>query len=129
VLDDTVASPRLREILILLARMAFGGLLEYYGGWDSESAGWTLSREALLAEELEHLSEADWIYEGTETVRARTKTEDPPRLTFPPLPPGETEVPDRRPQPRAIIPAGAPVSLRGLAIRRQQERGIDVLYG
>ena len=63
-LDDTVAHPRLREILMLLAHMAFGGLVEYYGGWDTELAGWTVSREHLLAEELEHL-EADCFYEGT----------------------------------------------------------------
>jgi hypothetical protein len=67
--------------------------------------------------------------EGTETLRTKTNAEDsPPRphLAAPP----ETEVVQRPYRPyQAYLPAGAPVSLRGLAIRRQQERGIDVVYG
>ena len=65
VLDDTVAHPKLRENLMCLAHMAFGGIVEYYGAWDVESAGWTVSREYLLAEELGGLDEADWLSEGT----------------------------------------------------------------
>ena len=62
--------------------------------------------------------------EGTGgTLKHRTNTDPPqPMLAIPP----EAEVADRRPQPRAIIPAGAPVSLRGLAILRQRERGLDL---
>jgi hypothetical protein len=65
--------------------------------------------------------------EGT-TVKFKSRDEKwppQPRLAIPP----ETAVADRRPQPRAIIPAGAPISSRGLAIRRQQERGIDIIHG
>jgi hypothetical protein len=43
-LDDTMSHPKLRDILMLLAHMAFGGLIEYYGGSDTELAGWTVSR-------------------------------------------------------------------------------------
>ena len=52
VLDDTVAHPKLREILMCLAHMAFGGIVEYYGAWDVESAGWTVSREHCLPRNL-----------------------------------------------------------------------------
>jgi hypothetical protein len=62
--------------------------------------------------------------EGT-TVKFKSRDESGPRLAIP----REAEVADRRPQPQAIIPAGAPVSLRGLAIRLQQERGVDSVYG
>jgi hypothetical protein len=53
----------------------------------------------------------------------------PPRATM--AAPLETRVRqwDDGPPPRPTIPAGAPVSLRGLAIRRLQERGIDSVYG
>jgi hypothetical protein len=60
--------------------------------------------------------------EGTETLRFRTKAEDSPpqpTLTAPP----EAEV-VRRP-PRPTIPAGAPVSYRGLSILLRQERGLE----
>jgi hypothetical protein len=131
VLDDTVASPRLREILMLLAHMAFQGIVEYYGGWDTELAGWTVSREALLAEELEH-PEAHLFNddEGTDPVRVRTNPEPDaaprPHLAIP----REAEVVQRPYRPyQAYAPAGALISLRGLAIRLQQERGIDVIYG
>lgn len=67
--------------------------------------------------------------EGTETLfgaRTKTETEDSPgpRLSIP----AECEVAGG-PPPRPTIPAGAPISLRGLALRRAQERGVDVLYG
>jgi hypothetical protein len=69
--------------------------------------------------------------EGTEPLRIRTKatTEDSPPGPMLAAPP-ETEVVQRPYRPyQAYLPPGAPVSLRGLAIRRQQERGVDVVYG
>jgi hypothetical protein len=122
VLDDTVAHPKLREILMCLAHMAFGGIVEYYGAWDVESAGWTVSREHLLAEELGGLDEADWLNEGTRTV-FRTKPEESPPQPQPRLAiPMECEVAGGAP-PRPTIPVGAPISYRGLTIRRQQDSG------
>ena len=60
-------------------------------------------------------------------VKHQTNTDPPgPTLAAPP----ETMVLHRPYRPyQAYLPAGAPVSLRGLAIRRQQERGIDPVYG
>ena len=37
--------PKLSEVVMCLSSMAFAGLMEYYGGWDFENAGWTLARE------------------------------------------------------------------------------------
>jgi hypothetical protein len=64
--------------------------------------------------------------EGT-TVKSRIRDENGPRPTLPRT--VGTEVAVGGPERRPTIPAGAPVSLRGLAIRRQQERGVDVIYG
>lgn len=55
-IDDSIADPQmLRAVLTCLSHMAWAGLLEYYGGWDEESAGWTLSREHSLAEDLANI--------------------------------------------------------------------------
>jgi hypothetical protein len=97
-----------------LSHMAFGGLLEYYGG-DTESAGWTLSREHLLAEELENLDAADFNERRSEMLKA--KTGGPPQPTLPA--PGGTEV--ALPS-RPGLPPGAPVNLRSLALLRRREQ-------
>ena len=68
--------------------------------------------------------------EGT-PMKFRTRgdeTGSPPQPTL--AVPPEAEVVQRPYRPyQAYLPPGAPVSLRGLAIRRQQERGIDPVYG
>jgi hypothetical protein len=71
-IDTVLAHPKIREILILLGHLGFAGLLEYYGGWDIESAGWTVSREHALAEDLANI-EATLLqsYDG----RTESKTE------------------------------------------------------
>jgi hypothetical protein len=67
--------------------------------------------------------------EGTPTLRARIQDENEPRATL--AAPIEARALrwDDGPPPGPTIPAGAKVSLRGLAIRRQRERGVDVIYG
>jgi hypothetical protein len=51
-LDDVLESPHRREILDCIASMAVGAFLEYYGGWDIESAQINIARELRLAEDL-----------------------------------------------------------------------------
>lgn len=60
---STDIAPRSRRdtvcILLCLAHMAFGGIVDYYAG-DCESAAWCVSREHMMCDELEHL-ETDWF--------------------------------------------------------------------
>jgi hypothetical protein len=51
-LDELLASDRLRDVLDCLSSMAAAGFVEYYGGWDAESAEGTLVREIGIAEDL-----------------------------------------------------------------------------
>jgi hypothetical protein len=64
--------------------------------------------------------------EGTGNLFRTRKAEDSPPEPLLSIP-RECEVAYR--PPRAPLAPGAPVSVRGLAIRRQQERGIDAVYG
>jgi hypothetical protein len=126
VLDNTIAGdPRvLRAVLTCLSHLAWAGLVEYYGGWDTESAHWTLSREHSLAEDLANIDE------HFDNRRTPLKTPDP-------QPPVElaamrAECADilntwevRAQAQRPTLPPSVPVSmtlLRGLAIQRQRER-------
>jgi hypothetical protein len=59
-LNDTLTHPKVREVLLCLAHMAFGGILEYYAG-DDEATSWCVSREHMLADELDHL-ETDLVW-------------------------------------------------------------------
>jgi hypothetical protein len=62
--------------------------------------------------------------EGTRNLRARIREHDStPRPTLP-LPPGTEPLPPRPPLQPAYVPAGQPISYRGLWIRRQQESGL-----
>jgi hypothetical protein len=75
VLDDVMADRELlREVVKLLSHMAYAGLLEYYGGWDDESAHWTISREHALAEDLSTI-EAQLLqtHEGTPELKLKMK--------------------------------------------------------
>lgn len=63
------------------------------------------------------------------TVKFGTRADDDspprPRLAIP----AEAAVEGlRRPQPLPFVPTGSPVSLRGLALRREQERDIDPVW-
>jgi hypothetical protein len=122
-IDGVLASPRVREALILLGHMAFAGLLEYYGGWDAESAQWTLDRERSVAHDLAHV-EAELLpdHERVTTLKAELKAElaqreaeiraaweagtPPPQARRPKLPPGS------RPSYAAM---------RAIAIMRQRD--------
>jgi hypothetical protein len=125
VLDTTIAGdPRvLRAVLTCLSHLAWAGLVEYYGGWDTESAHWTLSREHSLAEDLANIDEH---FEGT----TQLKRPDPqPAVELAAM---RAECADilsqwevRAQAQRPTLPPRVPVSmtlLRGLAIQRQRER-------
>jgi hypothetical protein len=73
-LTDTISHPRLREILMCLAHMAFGGISDYYRG-DDEAAGWCVSREHLLADELANLEAEIETLGRTTELKAEMKTE------------------------------------------------------
>jgi hypothetical protein len=121
-LDDTTADPRLlREVLMLLSRMAWAGLLEYYGQWDSESAHWCLSREHSLAEDLANI-EAELFQndDGSTPLKAEAKAELAQReaeirAAWQPLP----ARPAWPPQP--VLPPGSTPSPRAIAIMRQRD--------
>jgi hypothetical protein len=72
-LNDTLSHPRLREIVMCLAHMAFGGVVDYYRG-DDEAAGWCVSREHMLCDELANL-EAEIETFGRTTKLTQMKTE------------------------------------------------------
>lgn len=117
-----MAHPKLREVLLCLAAMSYGGILEYYGSWDDELTLLCLSREHALAEDLANI-EAKLLQttEGTTTLKSEVKAE---------LAQQEAELRalldvDRRPARPPQLPPGTPVSmttLRGLALLRQRER-------
>jgi hypothetical protein len=122
VLDDVMADKELlREVVKLLSHMAYAGLLEYYGGWDDESAHWTLSREHALAEDLSTI-EAQLLqtHEGTPELKLKMKAvETEIRAAY------QDDMDQAATRPTRQLPPGTPVSyamLRGLAILRQRER-------
>jgi len=47
-----MVDPAFRDIIECLTAMAGAAFLEYYGGWDTESAEAALVRETLIAEQL-----------------------------------------------------------------------------
>jgi hypothetical protein len=122
-LDDTMADPHMaREVLTLLARMAYAGLKEYYGAWDDESCHWTISREHALAEDLSTI-EAQLLqtHEGTtELMKAHLKVvETEVRQAY------QDDMDKAGARPTRQLPPGTPVSyamMRGLSILRQRER-------
>jgi len=108
--------PKLREVVMCLSSIAFAGLMEYYGGWDFENAGWTLAREHGLADDLAHI-EAKLLqtHDGSTELKAMKR-----QLA-------EQEVELRRawddgPPARPRLVPGAIPSLRGLALLRARER-------
>jgi hypothetical protein len=121
-LDDTIANPKLREVLRCLAGMAWAGLLENYGGWDTESAGWTLSREHALAEDLANIEAQIENLERTTTLTARKNVDLTPQQIELAQMRAQWEV-DAPPPPRLSLPPGVRPSmatLRGLALLRQR---------
>jgi hypothetical protein len=120
-LDDTVANPELlRDVLVCLANLAYAGLKEYYGGWDGESAHWTISREHALAEDLSTI-EAQLLpkHEGTPELKAQMKAELEQR---------ETEIRaamdvDWRPRRPQLPPGSRPsyATARAIAVYRARE--------
>jgi hypothetical protein len=126
VLDEMMADPRLnRRVVILLAHMAYAGLKEYYGGWDDESAHWTLSREHALAEDLSNIEQQIETLDGRTTLKA-TKP-DPQqvevaqwRAECSQILADTSELRAQMQAQRPTLPPGSVISLRALALLRQR---------
>jgi hypothetical protein len=125
-LDDTLAHPKRREILLCLAHRAFGGITDYYRG-DDEAASWCVSREHMMCSELESL-EADLIHDGRTTLKFTRS--DPVQVELAAAraeysrilaDTAELHAQAQAQRPAQLVP-GVPISLRGLALLRARER-------
>lgn len=121
-INDTLAHPKLPEILLCLAHMGFGGIVDYYSGNcgpDDEAARWCVSREHMMCDELANI-EAELLqtYERTPELKAQLKAELAQRET------GTRAALAQIPYPpsRHSLPPGTVPSPRAIAILRQRER-------
>lgn len=114
-LNDVLAHEKRREVVMCLAAMSWSGLLEYYRG-DDELAGWCISREHALADDLANI-EAQIETLGR-TTPLRTKPDDsPPRPNLAaPVEARAWDGPPRLPK----LPPGTVLSARGLALLRRR---------
>jgi hypothetical protein len=117
------AHPRLREVVEALSAMAYAGLVEFFGGWDHESAHWALEREHSLATDLADIEATLIENDGSTTLKAEIKVEMAQR---------EAEIRaameiDRQPR-RPKLPAGSRPDMttyRAVAVWREREAAAE----
>jgi hypothetical protein len=127
-IDGVLSHERRREVLILLGHLAFAGLLEYYGQWDSQSAHWTLERERSIAHDLANI-ETQLLHndEGTTTVKTETMKAQLAEQEAEIRRACEAGTPPPQPRRPKLPPGSRPsyAAMRAVAIMRQREAAAE----